>query len=53
VHTGMTPKTGVKVKFPAGSARVEHIVSGETVPLNDGVLELKTVLPWQLVSFKR
>ena len=53
VHTGMTPKKGVKVKFPSGSSSVTHIVSGKNVRLKDGVLELKTLRPWQLVSFRR
>ena len=53
VHTGMTPKAGVRVKFPAGAPSVERIVSGEKIQLRDGVLELKYVRPWQLVSFRR
>ena len=53
VHTGMTPKKGVRVKFPAGAPQVVHVVSGRTVALKGGALELKTLRPWQLVAFWR
>lgn len=53
VHTGMTAKKNVKVKFPAGAKQVVHIVSGKTVPLANGTLEMKTLRPWQLIAFRR
>ncbi len=53
VHVGMEAKKGVKVKFPAGGASVTHIVSGRQLQLKNGVLELKSLRPWQLVAFCR
>ena len=37
----------------AGAPQVVHVVSGRTVALKGGALELKTLRPWQLVAFRR
>lgn len=50
VHTGDTAKT-VDVRFPAGTANLKIILSGQEVPLKaDGSVSIQ-MEPWQLVSF--
>ena len=53
VHTGMTGKKQVKVKFPT-TGKLTCVVSGKTIQLDkDGTFTIPGLKPWQLVTFRK
>ncbi len=53
VHTGKVAKKNVKIRFPKGSAAVKFIVADKTSKLENGILTIKTLKPWQLIAIHR
>ena len=52
VHTGWKEKNDVKVKIPGAKGEVEFAAYGKSRALKNGVLEFKTLKPFQLLAIK-
>ena len=52
VHTGKTAKTNVKIKLPKGEEKVRFVVAGTAQTLSGGVLTIKKLAPWQLLTLQ-
>lgn len=50
VHTGKTAKENVKIKLPTKVSQVELPASGKTLPVKGGVLTLKRLDAWTLLT---